>query len=96
MILFIAVIVLWITREPGVPGWSRFMPKRVDANGKVTECVKSTLTLDWRFPTIIYFNLPHLRYVGDTQPIVLMAFLALILPYNNPFKLRTRPEETRG
>ncbi len=37
--LFAAVIVLWITREPGVPGWSRFMPTSVAADGKVTAYV---------------------------------------------------------
>ncbi|KAM7536901.1 hypothetical protein Aperf_G00000082310 [Anoplocephala perfoliata] len=36
-----------------------------------------------------------MTYVGDTQPIVLVAFLAMVLPYNNPFKLTTRPGETR-
>ncbi|KAL5960606.1 Solute carrier family 13 member 3 [Taenia solium] len=36
-----------------------------------------------------------MTYVGDTQPIVLVAFLALVLPYNNPFKLRIHPDEMR-
>ncbi len=34
-------------------------------------------------------------FVGDTQPIVMMAILALILPFNNPFKASAGPGETR-
>ncbi|VDD74667.1 unnamed protein product [Mesocestoides corti] len=72
LFLFISVIIMWISREPGVQGWSRFMPKKINAQGRL------------------------INFVGDTQPIVLVAFLAMILPYNNPFKLRIRPDETRA
>ncbi len=34
------------------------------------------------------------RFVGDTQPIVMMAIIGFILPYHNPFR-RGRPDETR-
>ncbi|VDO05628.1 unnamed protein product [Rodentolepis nana] len=69
--LFISVVILWITREPGIPGWSRLMPSKTNSKSRV------------------------INYVGDTQPIVLMAFLAMVLPFNNPFKIRARPDETR-
>ncbi|VDM24218.1 unnamed protein product [Hydatigera taeniaeformis] len=71
LILFVSVVILWIGREPGVPGWSLFMPTKTNSKGRI------------------------IHYVGDTQPIVLVAFLALVLPYNNPFKLRIRPDEMR-
>ncbi|KAL7058215.1 hypothetical protein AAHC03_017136 [Spirometra sp. Aus1] len=69
-ILFLLLIGLWITREPGVPGWSRFMPVGNDSNGKVV------------------------RYVDDTQPTILFAILAFIVPASNPFRLRADPDET--
>nr|CDS26867.2 solute carrier family 13 [Hymenolepis microstoma] len=69
--LFVSVVILWVTREPGIPGWSRLMPIKTNSKSRV------------------------INYVGDTQPIVLMAFLAMVLPFNNPFKLRARPDETR-
>ncbi|KAL5103174.1 Solute carrier family 13 member 2 [Taenia crassiceps] len=69
--LFVSVVILWIGREPGVPGWSLFMPTKTNSKGRI------------------------IPYVGDTQPIVLVAFLAMVLPYNNPFKLRIRPDELR-
>ncbi|EUB55250.1 Solute carrier family 13 member [Echinococcus granulosus] len=69
--LFISVVILWIGREPGVPGWSLIMPTKTNSKGRI------------------------IHYVGDTQPIVLVAFLALVLPYNNPFKLRNCPDEMR-
>ncbi|VDK85728.1 unnamed protein product [Dibothriocephalus latus] len=34
LILFVLLIVLWITREPDVPGWSRFMPTGNSSSGK--------------------------------------------------------------
>ncbi|KAM3172295.1 hypothetical protein ACTXT7_014834 [Hymenolepis weldensis] len=70
--LFISLIILWIAREPGIPGWSRFMPIKTNSKGRI------------------------INYVGDTQPIVLIAFLGMVLPYNNPFKLRVRPDEPRN
>nr|VZH93420.1 unnamed protein product [Spirometra erinaceieuropaei] len=69
-ILFLLLIGLWITREPGVPGWSRFMPVSNDSNGKIV------------------------RYVDDTQPTILFAILAFIVPASNPFRLRADPDET--
>ncbi|VDK80709.1 unnamed protein product [Dibothriocephalus latus] len=35
------VVLLWISREPGAPGWSKFMPK-VMRNGKLTPLVTDT------------------------------------------------------
>ncbi len=32
--LFGIAIVLWISREPGVPGWSRIMPSGIDEHGR--------------------------------------------------------------
>ncbi|KAL7058214.1 hypothetical protein AAHC03_017135 [Spirometra sp. Aus1] len=39
LIMFALLILLWIGREPGVPGWSRLMPTTKDAKGRVVEFV---------------------------------------------------------
>uniref|UniRef100_A0A0X3PC88 Solute carrier family 13 member 2 n=1 Tax=Schistocephalus solidus TaxID=70667 RepID=A0A0X3PC88_SCHSO len=42
MILLLLLIALWVTREPGVPGWSRFMPTSNDSTGKIVRYVDDT------------------------------------------------------
>lgn len=38
MVLFGSIILLWVSREPGVPGWSQMMPTYTDSQGKVNKC----------------------------------------------------------
>ncbi|BHF74678.1 Solute carrier 13 [Sparganum proliferum] len=63
MILFILLIGLWITREPGVPGWSRFMPVGNDSRGRTVMYVDDTQ------PTILFTILAFI--IPATNPFLL-------------------------
>lgn len=65
--IFTLIILLWITREPGVSGWSTLFRETTGANGKVK------------------------HYVTDTQPAILVAIIAMILPARNPFR-KNKPD----
>uniref|UniRef100_A0A0X3NP27 Solute carrier family 13 member 5 n=2 Tax=Schistocephalus solidus TaxID=70667 RepID=A0A0X3NP27_SCHSO len=56
LVIFALLIVLWIGREPGIPGWSRLMPTTKDANGRVMQYVDDVQATV--FFVILVFLLP--------------------------------------